>query len=977
MSIPKSEDLMEDIATTSSEKLTLADVEKWDAHVLLAVAKQKLRNEKGSKHTYVGHRPNTSSADNSALSLFFVCPGPGFRGDGDYEKFHCRIREMHFSDVIPEETDPVIRDFLISSVFSLACMISIYENETDVDRKRYLMKQSNYNFVTMSGAKKAYTFYKRYCDHMMNALLLHDGSNIAMTVRAKSVDIEISQLNDLANVGIHYALTHSWEECRHEIWPRRTLIFLPCGFRSYSRVLQTATNVKIFIYTELSDIPSELANETRLNYCIFVLPTTDKPCERNEWNALAMAFTHIVRRGAKLVTVCGPRGEAAWEQNRIDALKTMEIIRDAAAAMKTNVVTTFNMIPSVAELFASIGLGCRQSSFLSYPVQSIRAFLTAMQEFVKPHVNADLYTFFEEPISRTKAYKEKKRLLENREGGERRKAKNLAHSQQMDEREQQKQSIMSTSAKSSLRTADSRGRTMHSCWRGKGSSRSRLSRGGGCARMPRGVPRIPDAITEGFHRNGFHAEVVGMVAPHRYECGILILDYASYVNGAIFDETVEPLVSSITANTSMDVDLCRKVCDSGVKEARRAHEVEMRALFDKYRSKTLPYAYQEQVSFPFVGVIALGFGVGLGTIFSEGLHSISRMFFGADDGAFKAAMKEIEAVKGKLNILAAIVETQTCSTRCGLSLAIARSQFLNAVEEAMNDLFNYGKISHRLINHAGRYGLLDSIKQLMGVQFNASLLSRYYSVAGDVLQATVLSMNARVMEVKVCYPVTKVDEIGYALDVVPLGQFSSGTNEESFWWHTLNRWYVVPRSLQINNISALGTVRNGGAECRRIASIAMCSIEEQAVGCQLDQHRRDRCEITRLNSSDPNFTLIRPILRTTVIATRYRHMLYRETPDAEVQSRLIETPVFIVEMPKLATLHIGLHRVQSRVSEGDFLVDVKIVSQNTTFGPFIDVDATDDGRIRLLFHLNEYNRFKKEMEAFRASFDQPVSAASV
>ncbi|KAK6732883.1 hypothetical protein RB195_016951 [Necator americanus] len=73
-------------------------------------------------------------------------------------------------------------------------MISIYENETDVDRKRYLMRQSNYNFVTMSGAKKAYNINKRYCDHMMNALLLHDGSNIAMTVRAKSVDIEIKRM---------------------------------------------------------------------------------------------------------------------------------------------------------------------------------------------------------------------------------------------------------------------------------------------------------------------------------------------------------------------------------------------------------------------------------------------------------------------------------------------------------------------------------------------------------------------------------------------------------------------------------------------------------------------------------------------------------------------------------------------------------------------------------------------------------------
>ncbi|KAK6732896.1 hypothetical protein RB195_016960 [Necator americanus] len=95
----------------------------------------------------------------------------------------------------------------------------------------------------MSGAKKAYNFNKRYYDHMMNALLLHDGSNIAMTVRAKSVDIEISQLNDLADVGIHYAPTHS----------------------SYSRVLQTATNVKIFIYAELSDIPCSVEPEVTEN----------------------------------------------------------------------------------------------------------------------------------------------------------------------------------------------------------------------------------------------------------------------------------------------------------------------------------------------------------------------------------------------------------------------------------------------------------------------------------------------------------------------------------------------------------------------------------------------------------------------------------------------------------------------------------------------------------------------------------------
>ncbi|KAL6738186.1 hypothetical protein Aduo_011760 [Ancylostoma duodenale] len=280
-----------------------------------------------------------------ALSLFFVCPGAGKGGPDDPDDYNCTLRDKRFSDVVPDETDPLIRDLRVHSLFSLARMISVHENETDRDKKRFLMRCPSYTFITVSGAEKAYTFYKRYCDHMVKALILHDGSPIAMTAK-DDVNLEISQLNNLANSGIRYASTHSWDDVISRGARNSTIIFLPSGFRGFSRVLKTEPEVTIVIYNELHDVPAELSAACGARTCIFVTPTSEKPYDKAEWCALGMAFTNIVRGGVKLIAISGPRGESAWSQNRKDATDMLEVVRDASAAMRSNVVTTFSSVPS-------------------------------------------------------------------------------------------------------------------------------------------------------------------------------------------------------------------------------------------------------------------------------------------------------------------------------------------------------------------------------------------------------------------------------------------------------------------------------------------------------------------------------------------------------------------------------------------------------------------------------------------------------
>ncbi|EYC07812.1 hypothetical protein Y032_0068g140 [Ancylostoma ceylanicum] len=253
-------------------------------------------------------------ADNSALGLFYVCPGAGKSlGSNDPGDYRCTVRDMTFADVIPEEQDPTIRSLRIHSIFSLARMISIYENKTDVDKKRFLIGSPTHTFVTVSGAK-AYTFFKLNCEHVLKALLVHDGSSFAMAAK-ENVNIDITQLNDLANAGVRFAQTHVWEDVDIRGPVCKTVLFVPCGLRGYARCIRLEEGVSVIVYDSLKDVITSLRDTTHLSNCIFLTPTTDKPYDASEWQALSMAVTTVARLGTKLVAVSSPRGEAAVERH--------------------------------------------------------------------------------------------------------------------------------------------------------------------------------------------------------------------------------------------------------------------------------------------------------------------------------------------------------------------------------------------------------------------------------------------------------------------------------------------------------------------------------------------------------------------------------------------------------------------------------------------------------------------------------------
>lgn len=272
------------------------------------------------------------------------------------------------------------------------------------------MRTPSYNFVTISGVEKAYTFFKRHCEHLLKTLLRHDGSNIAIIAK-DAVDMELAQLNDLTNTGIRYAMTHSWEEISIEGPKKQTLIMVPNGVRGCARVLRAEDNVTISAYRDLRNAATTVRDHKDVGVCIFVTPTSEKPYDAAEWQALAMTMTKVARCGGKLLLVSGPRGEQAWEKNRSDAHSMFEVIRSAATAVKGNVVSLFSTVPSMTEPLACLGESNRPSEVAVYPAQSTKAYFKALQDFLAPHVRGRLYELLSEPVPRKAAYKDKRRIL--------------------------------------------------------------------------------------------------------------------------------------------------------------------------------------------------------------------------------------------------------------------------------------------------------------------------------------------------------------------------------------------------------------------------------------------------------------------------------------------------------------------------------------------------------------------------------------
>ncbi|WKX89957.1 hypothetical protein Q1695_009082 [Nippostrongylus brasiliensis] len=166
------------------------------------------------------------------------------------------------------------------------------------------------------------------------------------------------------------------------------------------------TNVKVSIYEDLREVTRIVRGCKDVGICIFITPTTERPHDIAEWQALAMTMTDIVRCGGKLITVSGPRGEQAWEKNRRDVQEMINIIKASATAMQKNVVAMFSEVPSLSEPFTCLGESTRPSASSAYPAYATKSFLPAVQKYVTPYSKKNLFKALQEPISRKKAYRE-------------------------------------------------------------------------------------------------------------------------------------------------------------------------------------------------------------------------------------------------------------------------------------------------------------------------------------------------------------------------------------------------------------------------------------------------------------------------------------------------------------------------------------------------------------------------------------------
>ncbi|VDP52858.1 unnamed protein product [Heligmosomoides polygyrus] len=327
---------------------------------------------------------NGRVVDNSALSLFHTCSGRRFEAD-EKEEYSCTIRQMTFGSVAHVD-DAVISNLRFSSVFELARLISIFESEPDLDRKRFKMRNPSIVSITVSGVEKAYVFFKRFCDHMIRALMVHDGGHVAVSSN-NGVDIDITQVNELTNAGIRFAQGHTWDDVTVCCAKKSTIIFMPHGFRGFDRVAALKDNVVVSIYSALADVCDALRNKSSIGTCIFVTPTSDEAVDESQWMRFSSVLAAVARDGIKLIAVCGPQGERGWQQNRQKAAEAFSFVREAAAAMKHNVVTMFGHVPEFAEPFTVMGAVPRTSSREPYPLVLVKEFFKKLQEYVAGHTH--------------------------------------------------------------------------------------------------------------------------------------------------------------------------------------------------------------------------------------------------------------------------------------------------------------------------------------------------------------------------------------------------------------------------------------------------------------------------------------------------------------------------------------------------------------------------------------------------------------
>ncbi|KAK6047144.1 hypothetical protein COOONC_15352 [Cooperia oncophora] len=124
------------------------------------------------------------------------------------------------------------------------------------------------------------------------------------------------------------------------------------------------------------------------------------------------------------------------------------------------------------------------------------------------------------------------------------------------------------------------------------------------------------------------------------------------------------------------------------------------------------------------------------------------------------------------------------------------------------------------------------------------------------------------------------------------------------------------------------------SSCRKISTVQLCNLEKQPSGCGLVIGNRHGCHRTVYNSTDENFTLVRPIARSLVIATRAKSMFLTSEYEADDWEAIeIKSPTFAVDIPRGKRLMVGSMKVRSRVDQESCDGKLRIIVPETQYSP--------------------------------------------
>ncbi|VDP29260.1 unnamed protein product [Heligmosomoides polygyrus] len=138
-----------------------------------------------------------AKTDTGALGLFFRYPDCTVKTE---PRTTIPILDKLFQDVVPS-AGGTMGNLRFDTIFSLARLISIFESERDVDRKR----------------------------------LSHDDGT----------GVPINQMNELNNEGVRFAKQNSWKDvCAIEKRQQKILLFLSDGFHDINAVLKKQNMVE-------------------------------------------------------------------------------------------------------------------------------------------------------------------------------------------------------------------------------------------------------------------------------------------------------------------------------------------------------------------------------------------------------------------------------------------------------------------------------------------------------------------------------------------------------------------------------------------------------------------------------------------------------------------------------------------------------------------------------------------------------------